>query len=417
MKNVKIQHGLYKNLPSGTIYNSQAACLVFTMGVAFKLSAAPGIVSQHYGSSTLWLYLMMSVLEVALTIVIFAFVRMRGDDFLRCINAKSYRVLCGVASVWLTLKGTFYFCYCVSYLTHELFGGVEPSLIYLLFLAPIVYLGIKGARSISRSAEIFVPVFFVLIVVNLIFLEADMDFGRNLPIFALAPAEFFARMPRYGLWLGDALPFIFLRIKNKRLPYISASVAVTLGLVGVVLLLGVALYGDALVMVSDLLIHLAGFNQLSLEIGRMEWTNLFGVVALSIFSLSFLYFGAVAASERAFKSSIPGILIYPATVAGVVLAVSSSEEVIKFSIGKIGYGLFAIAMALPTAILVIALIKRKKFAGIYGRFDEEYLPYPAPQPVTPNSLADNIMTDYKQSVTDSASIGDNGVLQPQQEGK
>lgn len=416
MKNIKTQHGLYKNLPSGTIYNSQAACLVFTMGVAFKLSAAPGIVAQHYGSSTLWLYLVMSVLEVALTAVIFAFVRMRGDDFLRSINDKTYRALCGVAALWLTAKGTFYFCYCVSYLTHELFGGVEPALIYLLFLSPVVYMGIKGARSISRTAEILVPLFFALIVVNLIFLEADMDFGRNLPIFALSPAEFFARLPRYGLWLGDALPFIFLRIKNKRLPYITCSVAVTVALVGVVLLLGVALYGDALMMVSDLLIHLAGFNQLSLEIGRMEWTNLFGVVTLSIMSLSFLYFGAIAASERAFRSTLPGTLIYPATVAAVILAVSSSEEVIQFSIGMIGYGLFAVALLLPTAILALGLYKRRRYAGIYARFDEEYLPYPAPTPEQPNSLADNIMTDFKQSMAHSAPANENGVLQPNEEG-
>lgn len=411
MKNVKIQHGIYKNLPSGTIYNSQAGFLIFALGIAFKLSAAPGVISEQYGSSTLWAYMIFAVAEIAVTAMIFAFVRMRGDDLLRCTASKAYRALCGVACAYMIFKGTFYFCYCVSYLARQLFGGVEPSLLYLLFLFPAVYLGIKGSRTIARTTEILVPVFFALIAFNLIFFDTNNDMGRNLPIFSMEPSEFFTTLPRFGLWLGDALPFAFLRIKNKRLPYVSGSIALTLAIVLVTVMLGVAAYGDSLRMVSDLLIQIAGFNQLSMEIGRMEWTNLFAAVSVSILSLSFIYFGATAACDRAVESRVPAVILFPLAVVIIIAAVPSSQSVAEFATGKMGYALSALFIVVPALMLALALRAKRKFAGIYRHLDDEFVPREIPYPEPPNSLADNIMSGYKKQATDSCKALDNGSLE------
>lgn len=414
MKNLKIQHGIYKNLPSGTIYNSQAGFLIFAIGIAFKLTSAPGIVSERYGSSTLWAFMIMTAAEIAITACIFAFVKMRGDDLLRCSASRTYRALCGVASVWMIAKGTFYFCYCVSYLARELFGGVEPSLLYLLFLFPAIYLGIKGSRTIARTTEILVPVFFVLIVFNLIFFDADHDIGRNLPIFSTEPADFFKNLPRFGLFVGDALPFVFLRIKNKRLPYISGGVALTASVVLMTVMLGVAAYGESLRMVSDLLIHMAGFNKLSMEIGRMEWTNLFAAVSMSILSLAFIYFGATAACDRAIQSRIPAAILFPLVVTIIVAAVPSSQSVAEFSTEQIGYALSALALALPAGMLFVALRAKKKFAGIYACLDDEFIPRETPYPEPPNSLADNIMSGFKRQAEAEYPHLDNGSIKAEE---
>lgn len=415
MKNVKIQHGIYKNLPSGTIYNSQAGFLIFAIGIAFKLSAAPGVISETYRSSTLWAFVLLSVLELAVAACVFMFVRMRGDDLLRCTASKAYRFCCGLASIWLILKGTFYFCYCVSYLARELFGGVEPSLLYLLFLFPALYLGVKGSRTIARTTEILVPVFFILIVFNLAFFSTNNDLGRNLPIFSMEPVDFFKGLPRFGLWIGDALPFAFLRIKNKRLPYVAGSIAVTLTIVLVTVMLGVAAYGDSLRMVSDLLIHMAGFNQLSMEIGRMEWTNLFAAVSVSILSLAFVYFGATAACDRATESRIPAVIAFPLVITIIVAAVPSSQSVAKFSCEQFGYVLFALAVGLPALFLGVALHAKKKFAGIYKHLDDEFVPRELPYPEPPASLADNILRGYKKSAVKEYPALDNGSLQVEED--
>ncbi len=415
MKNIRPQHGIYKNLPAGAVYNSQAACMTFVLGMAFKASAAPGVIAETMGSSTFWAYLALSVVELIVTVLVFSFVRLRGDDFLRCINSKFYKLCCAVASIWLAFKGTFYFCYCMSYLTRELFGGVAPNLLYLLFLSPIVYIGIKGVRSISRTCEIFAPIIFVLILFNLVCIETDLDFGRNLPVFALPPSEFFATIPKYGLWLGDAIPLMFLRIKNKRLPYVSGGITLTFSLLLVIVLIGVATYGESLKTVSDLLIHLAGFNQLTLEIGRMEWTNMLCVLALAILSLSLLYYGCIAAQDRATGTTAAAKLLYPLAIAITVLSVSSIQTIAEFAVEKLGYVMFALAVGLPFAVLACLIATRTRYRHIYDRLDCVYAPYPTPLPEEPNSLADNILSGYKQEAAKTEIVKENGYLESQQE--
>jgi len=412
MKFSKIQHGIYKNLPDDTIYNSQAGCMIFTLGVAFKLSSAPSVISQDYHSSTFWAYLILSVVELILTVLIFAFVRTQSDSLLRATGNRAYKICCAVCSLWLLAKGTFYFCYCASYLAHEQFGGVEPALFYLMLLAPIIYLGLRGARAVSRTTEIFAPLFFVLILLNLVFLETDLDIGRNMPVFAIEPKDFFAGLPRFGLWLGDIVPFAFLRIKNKRLPYVSGGIALTFSLVNIIILLGVAVYGEALKTVTDLLIRIAGFNQLSMDIGRMEWTNLFAVIALSVLSLSFIFYGCTAASERAVGFGMPAKIIFPVIIAASVLFAQSTQAIAQFSVAVTGYVLSGLAVIIPLLFFTIGLYERKKYAGIYRVLGDEYRPNPPLRPDAPDSLADNILAGMKEEAEKTQTVLQNGSLQP-----
>ena len=396
MNNSTIKHGLRKNLPFGTIYNSQAASIIVAVGFAFKLSSAPGIISADFGSSTFWIFLGFTALEMLCAVFIFAFTNMSGDGLLRATDNTLYKIVCFAASCWLGLKTVFYFCYCTSYLTHELFTGTQPFLIYVLFLLPVVYLGIKGTRSIARSCELFAPLFLAVIILNLAFLDSDMDFGRNLPILSKDPDELLLAMPRYGLWLGDLFPFVFVRLRNKKMPYVTLGIATTWTIANIIVLIGVALYGNALKMVKDLLIHIASFNQLSLEIGRMEWTNLFAILMMSLYSLAFLYNGANEACKRALGSSLPSKILCPTAVLCSALFASSLEEVTDVAFGTFGYVLSAVAVIFPIMLFAIAKAQKKKHPHLYACLDAEYAPFVQPGQM-PNSNEDGVLFSQKQT--------------------
>lgn len=394
MQNNTIKHRLRKNLPKNNIYNSQAAAIIVAVGFAFKLSAAPGIICESYGSSTLWVYLLFTAFELVIAALTFAFSRMNGDGLLVAVNCKFYKTCCLLSSIWLTMKIVFYFCYCMSYLTHELFTGTQPFLIYVLFLLPVIYLGLKGTRSIARTAELFAVLAVFSIVANLAFLDTNMDIGRNLPVFSMPPSEFFAKAPRFGLWLGDLFPFAFIRIRNKKMPYITTSIACVWTLVNVIVMLGIALYGNALKMVADLLIHIASFNQLSLEIGRMEWTNLFMIIAISIISMAFLYDGANKTFERATGSATLSKILCPVAVLVTALTVTSTQTVTDFALGIFGYVLFGIAVALPLFLVIAAAVKKKKFRHIFACLDDEYNPNPQITSAMPDSENDGMLKPF-----------------------
>ena len=394
MQNNTIKHRLRKSLPKNNIYNSQAAAIVVAVGFAFKLSAAPGIICESYGSSTLWLYLLFTAVEFLIAALSFAFSRMNGDGILVAVNCKFYKTCCLLSSMWLTMKIVFYFCYCMSYLTHELFTGTQPFLIYVLFLLPVVYLGLKGTRSIARTAELFAALAVFSIVANLAFLDMNMDIGRNLPIFSMPPSEFFSKAPHFGLWLGDMFPFAFIRIRNKKMPYITTTAVCVWTLVNVIVMLGIALYGNALKMVADLLIHIASFNQLSLEIGRMEWTNLFIIIAISIISMAFLYDGAYKTFERATGSATLSKILCPVAVLVTALTVTSAQTVTDFALGIFGYVLFGIAIALPSFLVLAATVKKKKYRHIFACLDDEYPPDPQIASAMPDSENDGNLKPF-----------------------
>lgn len=398
MNNSTIKHGLRKNLPLGTIYNSQAAAIIIAVGFAFKLSSAPGIISSEFGSSTFWIFLGFTAVEGVCAALIFAFARMGGDALLRATNSIAYKIICLFASCWLALKTVFYFCYCTSYLTHELFTGTQPILIYVLFLLPVVYLGLKGTRAIARSCELFAPLFLAVMILNLAFLDSDLDFGRNLPIFSKQPSEILLTMPKYGLWLGDLFPFVFVRLRNKKQPYIILGIATTWAIANLIVLIGVALYGNALKMVQELLIHIASFNQLSLEIGRMEWTNLFGIIMMSLYSLAFLYDGANEACKRALGLDVPSKIICPIAVLCSALFSSSLQEVTDVALGNFGYALSAVAFALPVALFVVAKHKKKRLPHLYAALDCEYVSI-AKLEALPDSENDGVLFSFKQNAT------------------
>lgn len=373
MKLTAKKHGIYKNLSGETIFNSQAATLIFLTGIAFKLSAAPGMINEEFGSSTFWAFVAYSAIDVVLTTLVFLFARSSGDALLVATNSVLYRAFSFVAMVFMSLKGVFHFAYAASYLTHELFEGLEPSLIYLLFLLPVVYLGIKGIRTIARTGEVFFFVIVVALAVNLAFLNTKMDFARVLPVFSKEPSTLVATFPRYGLWLGDMLPFAFVKIKDKRLPYITASIVGTWLTVCVVVLLGVAIYGDALKTVTDLLIRIAGFNQLSKDIGRTEWSNLLVMIISAIVSMSFTYFGATAACKRALKTDVPIKIAYPLAILLAIFIIPSAQTVTDFATNEFSYVMFLLALSLPILFVLVFLAKRQRYQHIQKLLDEEYI--------------------------------------------
>lgn len=395
MQNSTIKHGLRKNLPKNTIYNSQAAAIIFTVGIGFKLSSAPALMSEKFQSSTFWVFLFFTAIEGICTVCIFAFNRISGDSLLRATSSKAYKSLCLIACFWLMTKTVFYFCYSVSYLTHELFTGVQPHLVYLLFLLPVVYLGIKGTRAISRSCELFAFLFFAVIILNLAFLDADMDLGRNFPIIAFDFEHYLENMPKFGLWLGDLFPFAFLRVRNKKTPYVTLGITVTWTLANVIVFLGVALYGNALKVVSDLLIQIASFNQLTLEIGRMEWTNLLAMLMMSLYSLAFLFDGANNACLRAIGTSLPSKIICPVTLVCISLFVPSTQAVTQFALTWAGYVLSAASFLLPVLLLLCGIAAKRRYPSLYRCLDSEFEPH-AQKVATPNS-DNNLLVGFKDA--------------------
>ena len=333
------------------LYDTQAACLVFCCGIVFKVSSLPGLVSDKMHSGTLWLYLFMIAVDLACFAAVACFASRGSADALSRADSLSFRVFSALVAAWFALKGFVYFAYTVVFLMVDLFAVVPPFVVVVILALPVLYLGTKGLRGIARCAELFTPVLFLILLGSLAFLEADLDVGRNLPLAAMPADEFFARGLRFGMWTGDFLPLLFVRLERKRrFPVLPVGAGVSYALVAVIALLAVAMYGEAIPYAYNILIRLSAFNRLSLEIGRLEWAAIFVVIVMAMLSLSLHMWGASEGCRRAFGTPVPARVLFAAAVIVIPIAL----PVIDFSTGTFGYIAFAFTVAVSAAALLLA---------------------------------------------------------------
>ncbi len=341
------------------MYNSQVGAVVFLCSIAFKLSALPSIVNEHTGSSTLWTYLVLTVIDTVSFALLYLFFKDGSDEELA--KNKLYKIGMVFLFFYLAFKCLTFFSFAVVFFTAELFVGVSPIIVVSILIVPVVYLGVKGANVIARTSEIFVFMVFGIMLLNLVFLEAKLEIGRNLPVFSMETKEFFANSLRYGNWLGNCFPLIFAKVKNKKLPYVSTCFSAAQIIILIVVMIGVAMYGNSMKIVGNLLIGTSGFNQLSTEIGRMEWTALFAAVIMGIVEMAFLFYGATECSVRIIGSRSIMKVALPVTIFLLCVLLPSPQLIVDFSYTKtIGIVMTGLTVILPVYFLGLKLIFCKK---------------------------------------------------------
>ncbi|MCQ2603092.1 MAG: hypothetical protein MJ193_04090 [Clostridia bacterium] len=137
-------------------------------------------------------------------------------------------------------------------------------------------------------------------------------------------------------------------------------------MVAIVVFLGISLYGNALEYTSNVLIRLAGFNQLSTEIGRMEWMPLFAIMIMGILEMSLLLYGIGECSARLFKSKYILISIMAAILFILSLALKSQQQIIDLMRTNVAGYIFTVISALfAVALFILSRIKTSKKKNIY----------------------------------------------------
>ena len=356
---MKSNYNLCQQPKTTTLYNSQIGAVVFLATLSYKLSTLPSIVNEYLSSSTLWFYILLSVVDIVEFVLVYLFFCDGSDS--RLSDKIPYKIGVACLFVFLGLKCVGYFAFAVLFFTVELYVGISPIIVISILFVPMLYLGLKGVHTIGRTAEILAPIVLAIIVLNLVFLDCHLDVNRNLPVLSLPLKDFVAHSLKYGLWLGNFFPLIFVKVKKKKFPYVASSVVITHILTIVVVLIGVAMYGDAMKILGNLLVEISGFNQLSTEIGRMEWTALFAVIVMGVVEISFLFYGLTECSVRLVRSKYPAILVVVSVVFLLSVILPSPQIIADWSHTIwVGGVMFVLSLALPIYFLIVKAVYKRK---------------------------------------------------------
>lgn len=384
-----------KNLTENNVlYNSQVGALIFMCGIVFKVSSLPGLLSQSLHSSTFWAYLIMSGFDIICLALIYGFMTRDGDSFLVKEKSKSYKIANLLMLFYLMFKGVIYFSYFIIFIVVELFAGIAPTTVIFILLMPMIYLAYKGVTAMARTAELFLLPFLVLIVLNFIMIQSDIDFGRNLPFLTMEPDKFMKTNLSFGLWVGDLLPLVYVKVKQKKFPHVPVSIGFSYAIVNITILVGVALYGAALPYVSNLFIRLSAFNLLALEIGRVEWALLIIVATMAFLESSLIFWGIGEAGKRIFGKRTYTMVAYPIILAISALAVNSSQNFVDLSHGWVGYMMFGISFGI--ILLYHLLISAQKLKKVFLEAGHMSGEQSSEQPASPSKQQKSRMNEQNE---------------------
>ncbi len=345
---------------NNTIYNSQVAAILFLCTFITRVTSLPSKLSASLGSSSVYALIFLSVIDLVSLFFIYWFSAHNGDAVLTAKNSKIYKLFIFVLMIVLILKGVYIFTLASMFVTTELFGSLSNFIVVAVFFLPILFFALKGLKSISRSAEVFAVFLFLIIMFNILFLKTDIDFSRNLPVLSVDPDQFFYRASKFGFSFGDMLPLLFVKIRHKKLPYISATATIVFVLATLITLIGVAIYGEALRLVNAMIVRLATFSQLSTEIGRMEWTSLFVILIMAVFLNSFIFFGISECTKRLVGSKSVSLVCYPCVLLAVMLLSPSLGHISLFFRQDIGIAFLCFIVLFPATLCALTSVCQTK---------------------------------------------------------
>lgn len=167
------------------------------------------------------------------------------------------------------------------------------------------------------------------------------------------------------MWFGDATPLLFLSIKPSRRNPTSLMYGLSAGFVIIGFVLMNAIYGNASEYVVNLVVKVAGFNQFSDVLGRLDWTGLIVWLMLAVIYISTYLWASGEALKSLFKGKKNIVIVLTVIGVGAMTILKKDiRNMLDFVTGGARWYVAATNYVLPVALIVYAEVRKRKSAKI-----------------------------------------------------
>ena len=281
------------------IYTRQFALLAFATCLTFRVSRLPPLMRQAVGTNDLFVLLLYLLLDAAQFFVVYKFVATGGKEAIQ--DTVFYKVAGAMLFVNFFMKTFMATAGTTAFTTESLFEDIGTGSVVVALLVTTGYIAAKGIRTIGRTAEISSFLIFTVFTLNLVFLKVYLDISENLPFIDGEVLDVLKRGDKFFMWFGDATPLLFLSIKPSKRNPTSLMYGLSAGFVIIGFVLMNAIYGNASEYVVNLVVKVAGFNQFSDVLGRLDWTGIIVWLMLAVIYISTYLWASGEALKNLFK--------------------------------------------------------------------------------------------------------------------
>ncbi len=356
-----------------TISYKQIAILIFILGITFKVSALPSLISDKLEQSATFYIVLFMIIDILIGFLIFYTLKYDGINLLQeKLHPIIYKGIMLVFSIYFLAKLLLFFCGIVVFTEGQLFDNIDIYLIALTLIFPITYFASNGIRAIARTMEIMIFCIIIVIFINFTFVNANFNFWYNLPIFTEKFSTQIAESSQFLLWFGDCTPLLFVCLarhtKGKKLPLITAIGTILFTILCYTFMF--AIYGNNTAYISNFAVKLSSYNIFSNDLGRMDWLGMIVWLSMATSYVSIYFWVCTESLTRIFKKPLFSKTI---TIICAILPLLIIRDTMKIiSIARTPVALvIAIIGNLVLPILVFTLTSVIKNKG--GKIEENLL--------------------------------------------
>lgn len=375
------------------IYNRQLAMLILCTAIVAKVTSLPRYISNNIKDMVFLVELILCIVEILTFVVIYLFIKMDGLKILKEKSPVTLKFLLFILLLALIIKMFTAFSSTTIFIISTMFRSVPPYIVIVSLVLPVVYIAFKGLVSLTRSAEVLFWIIYAITIFNLVFYHANMDIMLLLPLLRDDLSVLASGTMSVGAWLGDLSPFLLISLKKRKFPYLAVGVPINYILIMVLVVLGVATFGNAIFIVENVFSYIPIFNEFSLTLGELQWLGLIPWFFMMLLHLSVLQWAIFEIGELLFKKRNAFIIIYSLAFLIALLSFPTLQQ--TFALATMPYASIICWIGfvlVPFALLLLAIIsKRKKNADdeSSAESDEQTNDDNGQAPEQENKLADS----------------------------
>lgn len=257
-----------------------------------------------------------------------------------------------------------------------LYDAIYSEINWLFFAIPVfltlIYIALKGFKTIARCYQIFVPFSVLILIVILILSTQSMDIENVLPLFSHPCSEFMGALNYLSIQSCEFI-FLFVCMENvitKQKGFFSAILLTTLFIFILVVsfyVLFIAVLGKIAPFVEETLIKMTQFKNFGYGYFKIDLFALIVWVPMVVLQSSFCVYGICYCLKKAFNldekiSAIGSVsLLYLTKIVPQI----NNENVTKLFYDKIGYFVLVFVFMLPILLLLASFKKEKKNEKLY----------------------------------------------------
>lgn len=344
------------------------AIICFLVPMVFKMAMLPMLLAGAAGRDAYFSLLPLLVLDFAQLLLICEFLKYGGMQAFGSVANKALKIAVSVAVILIAgVKTAVFLAEAVNYVATHLFYNVTDGTIFALYMLAVGFVAIKGAGGIGKMCEIGIWIFPLILVLGLIFGDADVDFATMLPAFGSGAGVVFGGSAKYLFWSMDFLPLLYVKVKDmegRRPTYLFGFLASAIVLI-MLYMVFISVYGESASLIRYAFATLSAFNVVTSEIGSLEWTgSALWLTMTTVYLAGYTYVAGAAVGELGVNRK--GATIVFATLVGLcgVLFMSNYQKVLEFATCGVQYAMVALELIVPAVCLTVVKLKNMRAKAV-----------------------------------------------------